>query len=46
LAVIGRRLKKNIDESAYNKGKKMVIGSFISVPLLFIVTILLSAAVK
>lgn len=44
LTVMGRRLKKNINEPAYNKGKKMAIGSLISVPLLFIVTFLLSAA--
>lgn len=44
LAVVRRRLKKNIDESVYNTGKKMAIGSLISIPLLFIVTFLLSAA--
>lgn len=43
-AITGRKVKRNMDESTYRTGKKIGIGILISLPLLFVITFLLSAA--
>ncbi|WP_141430531.1 DUF4153 domain-containing protein [Bacillus sp. 03113] len=41
---VGKLLKSSMNESVYRTGKKIGIGIFISIPLLFVITLLLSAA--
>ncbi|WP_078380482.1 DUF4153 domain-containing protein [Sutcliffiella halmapala] len=40
----GRKLKRRVNEDTYQTGKKVCIGIIISIPLLFVITTLLSSA--